>query len=82
MGLAESDRVQQLLSPTITHGEPVQVGTRGRWLAIDVLDAAGRLVSRHIDGGPIIPAPTMPGTYVVQAWPANGPPVTARMMRY
>lgn len=80
-GIEEHGELRLRLSPTVTHGEAIAVGANERWQAIDVFDATGQHVARHIGGGSSIPAPEIPGTYLVRAWPSSGPPVAARITR-
>ncbi|MBK6831714.1 MAG: hypothetical protein IPG92_13670 [Flavobacteriales bacterium] len=50
--------------------------------SVEVLDAAGRSIAHHNGAFRTIPAPDLPGTYLVRSVFADGPPHVTRLVRY
>ncbi|HEX2616898.1 MAG TPA: T9SS type A sorting domain-containing protein [Flavobacteriales bacterium] len=82
-GIAEQDASSDFaLYPNPSNGEPIGMNGPEVPHHIEVLDAAGRVVARHVGTVRTFPAPEQGGTYLVRAQYTDGRRSTARLVRY
>lgn len=71
-----------VLFPNPSCGDEMHVQCADALRSIETLDASGRCVARYSGTVRTIPAPALPGAYLVRAVHADGRRTTLRLMRY